>query len=83
MNNLDKEARLIKIFYRGIAIVVIVIGAFFSFLIARFNNAPGFVLLGTAAALGVAALLYGVGEMIILLKKNNALLSDMNDKLGK
>lgn len=82
MDNANKEIKRIKYFFRGIAILVTCIGAFFSFLIAKLHDAPGFVLLGTAAALGVSSVIFGLCEIIIQLKKNNALLSNIHDKLA-
>lgn len=83
MKDSNREVKLLKKFFQGIAIIVIVTGIFFSFLIAKLNDAPGFALFGSVAVLGIASLLYGLGEVIILLKKNNILLSDINDKLDK
>ncbi len=83
MDNSKKEIKYIKIFFRGLAITILIIGMFFSFLIAKLNDAPGFVLFGTAAVLGVSFLLFGISEIIIQLKKNNELLSTISEKISK
>ena len=73
----------IKIVYRSIAIIVFVIGMLFSYLIADLEDAPGVIFIGLAVCLTTAFVIYGLGEVIIYLKKNNALLSELNNKSDK
>lgn len=83
MKDSNKEIKQVKLIFRGVAIIVALTGMFFSILIAELDDAPGFAIFGTAATLGFTSLLYGLGEVIIQLKKNNTLLSNINDKLDK
>ena len=62
--------KLTRIAFTGIAILVLLTGMFFSGLIAILDDAPGFAILGSVAALGFATVIYGIGEIIILLRKN-------------
>ena len=55
----------------------------FSYLIADFEDAPGVIFIGLAVCLTIASVIYGLGEIIIYLKKNNTLLSEINNKLDE
>lgn len=81
MKDLNKEIKIIKIIFRVISILVIVIGLFFSYLVAELDDAPGFIIIGTTFTLACALLLYGFGEIIISLKQNSLILSEINKKL--
>jgi hypothetical protein len=83
MKSPDKNIKTLKIIFRTIAVIVLIIGLSFSYLIAKLEDAPGIVLIGTAITLVGASLVYGIGEIIAQLKKNSRLLSDIQKELTK
>ena len=83
MKNFINSNSFIKTVYSSVAIIVFIIGMLFSYLIADLEDAPGVIFIGLAVCLTIASVIYGLGEIIIYLKKNNALLSELNNKLDK
>lgn len=81
MKNLDLKTKGIKIIFRVISIIVIIIGLGFSYLIAQLEDAPGVILIGSTLTLVCASFIYGFGEIIIEFKKNNAILFDVYSEL--
>ncbi|WP_423363742.1 hypothetical protein [Mycoplasma sp. P36-A1] len=66
MNNLNKRIKLTKYVYMFITTLIVVVGVFFSYLIAELNDAPGVIILGTTLSLGFAAAVYGIGEILLI-----------------
>ncbi len=83
MGNMDKEIKQLRIIFGGISALTLLAGLSFSFLIAITEDAPGIVIFGSAAALAAAACIYGVGQVVVLLKRNQEILSDIARKLGE
>lgn len=69
--------------YQVVAFIILIVGVFFAYLIAELNDAPGFVIIGSAAILGASSILFGIGEIIKYLRLNNILLFNINDKINK
>jgi hypothetical protein len=80
MMNFDK---LIKVVFRGIALSTIAVGTFFSFLIAKLEDAPGIIFIGVLSSFIIALILFGLCEIIIQIIRTNKLLSELNEKLDK
>lgn len=68
--------------YQILAFIILVVGLFFSYLVAELDDAPGFIIIGSAVVLGGTSILFGVGEIIKYLKVNNQILTDINSKLN-
>lgn len=81
MNDLSKKTKIIKIIYVSISIIIMLVGLFFSFLIAELDDAPGFVIFGTTITLVGASVIYGIGEIIIQLNQNNNMILDIHKEL--
>lgn len=78
-----KEIKIMKTVSITISILGLLVGFFFSFLIASLNDAPGFVMLGGTITLVGVAFIYGLGEILIQLKKNNEILLSIQNELTK
>jgi hypothetical protein len=74
------KERYIEIIFIGVPILVILVGFFFSYLIAELNDAPGFVIIGCTVTLAGAVVIFGIGKLLILTKKNNELLNELQKK---
>lgn len=84
MKKSQRSAQIIKLVFRGAAALLLVVGLGFSYLIAELNDAPGMMIFGPAFVLAGSAIVYGVGEVILLLRKNQQLLAEIHDKdIGK
>lgn len=70
------------IIFWGIPIIVALVGMLFSYIIAINADAPGFVLIGSTAALAAATFIYGIGEIISQLRKKNEILTGIQKELA-
>lgn len=61
--------KLIRIGYWVATIIIIIVGLSFSYLIAKFDDAPGVVLIGGTMTLICGAVVFGIGEIINLLNE--------------
>lgn len=78
MNN---NIKLIKIVFRTISVLVLLVGLFFSYMIAEFDDAPGIVIIGSTITFVISSFVYGFSELIIGINKNNILLTDIHKEL--
>jgi len=76
MTELTKEMKVTKFLYISVAIIIMIVGLSFSYLLALLEDAPGLVFIGGTITLLGAYIVYGIGEIIIELKKNNELLAN-------
>ena len=73
----------IKNGYQVVAIALFVVGLFFSYFIAELDDAPGFIIFGTAVTTTFCMLLFGLGDLININNKNNKILDDLYQGLKK
>jgi uncharacterized protein YacL len=64
-----------KNFYQVLAIILFIIGLLFSYLVAEFDDAPGFIFFGTAVSALLCSILFGFGTLIDMTNKNNEILN--------
>lgn len=69
--------------YQAASIVLFIILLFFTYLVAEIDDAPGLIFLGTAVSTLFCLLLFGLGELIDLTKKNNEVMKDIYKELKK
>ena len=81
MRDIKKDILTVRGTFFGIAIITVGIGSAFSYMISIVEDAPGIVLVGTTVAFIAATLVFGIGEVIVQLKINGEILSDIRKKL--
>lgn len=82
MRKLIKKFNIKKL-YQISSILIFIIGLFFTYLIAELNDAPGFIIFGSAINIGCSLLIYGLGTLIELSKENNKILEDIYKNINK
>ena len=83
MKNIKKEIIIVKIVFRGVAIITLIVGLLFSYISAELDDAPGIIIIGTTATLTTASFVFGIGEIIIQLKRNNSILRDIQRSIDE
>ncbi|AMC94533.1 hypothetical protein AOC36_11285 [Erysipelothrix larvae] len=76
-----KRMKTIRIIFLTFAFIVLIVGLFFSYLIAQLEDAPGVVILGSAVSLFGFAILWGLGELIAATMHNSEMLMELKDTL--
>jgi uncharacterized membrane protein len=70
-----------KNIYQVVSLILFLIGLFFTYLIAETDDAPGFIIIGSAVVGGACLLLFGLGSLIELIKSNNKILMDIYNEI--
>jgi hypothetical protein len=75
------KKKQIKNIYHIVAVILFMVGLFFTYIIAEIDDAPGFIFLGTAITTLFCLLLFGLGSLIDVVKSNNEILTDIYKEL--
>lgn len=67
--------------YQIVSIILFIIGLLFAFIVAESDDAPGFIIFGSAITTGCCLMLYGFGSLLDTIKKNNTILNDIYKEL--